>query len=107
MTDPEEESALLRSVSLPQSKGLQNLRGLLRLELQEQPMLQHADPRGEAEEQQRGALQKSHRLENALFYSTSGGQTRWGSSRSVGGVASQKHKLPSNDDPAIREKAIS
>ena len=48
-------------------------------------MLQHADPRGEAEEQQRGALQKSHRLENALFYSTSGGQTRWGSSRSVGG----------------------
>jgi hypothetical protein len=24
-----------------------------------------------------------------------------------GGVASQKHKLPSNDDPAIREKAIS
>ena len=33
LTDPEEEPALLRSVSLPQSKGLQNLRGPLRLEL--------------------------------------------------------------------------
>ena len=79
----------------------------LRLELQEQPMLQHADPCGEAEEQQRGCCRNLIVLKMHYFTVLAVARPVGEVVEAWGGVASQKHKLPSNDDPAIREKAIS